>query len=86
MICPILSTNCFFVFLPTLFHMCFYFYYHLLILIKKFSRHRQVNVSFYEIKYLYLLSPLIFFVSLLVILVIVSDFYLFIYIDDYRFI
>jgi hypothetical protein len=36
----------------TQFHMCFYFYYILLILINKFSWHKQINISFCDIKYL----------------------------------
>ena len=46
----------------------------------KFSGHKRVNISFYDIKYLDLRLSLNFSVSLLVI---INNFYLFIYINDY---
>ena len=50
----------FYFILFTLFHMCFYFQYLLLILMNKFSGQKQINVSFCKIKYLDLYLSLIF--------------------------
>ena len=50
---------------------------------KKISWHKQMNISFYEIKYLDKHQS---FNVLVFILVIVNDFFYFIYIDNYGFI
>ena len=50
---------------------------------KKISWHKQMNISFYEIKYLDKYQS---FNVLVFILVIVNDFFYFIYIDNYGFI
>jgi hypothetical protein len=55
--------------------MCVYFYYHFVlkkILINKFSKYNQVNIPFYDIKYL----DLYLFFFLVLFVVIVYDFYL----------
>jgi hypothetical protein len=65
------------------FHTCLCFYYLLLILIKKFSRHKWVNISYYMIKYL---DPIYLLISLIYLLIIVNNFFLFIYINDNQFI
>jgi hypothetical protein len=80
LICPALH-NIFFPFiLFTQFHICFYFCYLLLVVRNKFGRYKQVNILFYEIKYLELHYLSICPVSLLVI---VKYFFLFIYINNY---
>jgi len=55
-------------------------YEFLYLLMNKFSGHKQVNISFYDIKYFDLRLSLNFSVFLLVI---INNFYLFIYINDY---
>jgi hypothetical protein len=55
-------------------------YEFLYLLTNKFSGHKQVNISFYDIKYFDLRLSLNFSVFLLVI---INNFYLFIYINDY---
>ena len=83
LICLVLHNIFFSFILFNQFNMYIHFYYILFILINKFNRHKRVNILFCGINILTYPHLSIFVVFLLVI---VNDCFLFIYINDYRFI